>query len=81
MLEQFAKLAPEVSGKDIFAIDMSGTSGDLLAGERPHGVAQHVDGVAEIDVQAEWAHVWPILWEIESQRRHFSGQADGKDNQ
>ena len=46
-------LAPQVGGKCVVAVDVGGARRDLVGGERLHLAAQHVDGLAEVEVQAE----------------------------
>ena len=56
-----AELAPEVGGEVVVAVDGGGARRDLVGGEGLDLVAQHVGGLAEVEVQAGQA-VW--------QRRH-----------
>ena len=47
-----AELRPEVAREIVVAVDLGGARRDLVGGEAAHGVAQHVDGLAEVEVEA-----------------------------
>ena len=44
-------LRPEVAGKEVVAVDRRGARGDLLLGEGPGAVADHVGALAEVEVE------------------------------
>ena len=49
---QITELGPQIGGKPIVAIDLGGPRSDFLLGEGAHRIAQHVDGFAQIEIQA-----------------------------
>ena len=49
---EVAELAPEVGREHVLVVDLGGARRDLVGGEGAHRVAQHVDRLAEIEVQA-----------------------------
>ena len=49
---ELAELAPEVHREGVVAVDRGGARRDLVGGERLDRAAQHVGGLAEVEVQA-----------------------------
>ena len=47
-----AELFPQVGGEEVVAVDVGGARRDLVGGELLHGVAQHVDRLAEAEGEA-----------------------------
>jgi hypothetical protein len=53
---QVAHLAPQVHRELVAAVDFGGAGGDLLVGKGAHRVAQRVDVVTELEVEAGQIH-------------------------
>src|SRR2546427_6345506 len=49
---QITKLAPQVHGELVVAVDLAGTRCNLGLCELAHGIAQRVDVLAQLEVQA-----------------------------
>ena len=56
---QVAHLAPQVGGKRVVAVDVGRARRDLVGRELPHRCAQHVDGLAEIEIECGKVHAMP----------------------
>ena len=53
---EVAELAPEVHGEFVGAVDLGGARRDLGVGEFRHPLAQHVGGLAELEVERPMEH-------------------------
>jgi hypothetical protein len=47
-----AELAPQVGREEVVAVDVRGARRDLVRGEVLHRVAQHLDRLAQVEVEA-----------------------------
>ena len=59
-----AELLPQVGGKDVVAVDLGGARRDLGGGELLHGVAQHVDRLAEVEGEAGQVGHGDLRWSV-----------------
>ena len=48
---QIAELAPQITGEFIVGVNRRGARRDLVGGEAAHGIADHVGGLAEAEIE------------------------------
>ena len=48
---ELAQIGPEITRKDVAAVDLVGARRDAISGKPPHAIAQHVGGLAQAEVK------------------------------